>query len=107
MSALSPHNRTKIDTKKKILYLAESYSKILNGVTPGNGLDILKQELEIYSIYYNLKDMNKGQSYNSYWGKVSEVTEGDGEWSVYEVLTTLSRVFGTPFNTGSDGKRLY
>ena len=49
--------------------------------------------------------MNKGQSYNSYWGKVSEVTEGDGEWSVYEVLTTLSRVFGTPFNTGSEMER--
>ena len=59
MSALSPHNRTKIDTKNKILYLAESYSKILNGVAPGNALDILKQELEL-SIIDNLKNINKG-----------------------------------------------
>ena len=94
MSALSPHNRTKIDTKNKILYLAESYSKILNGVTPGNGLDILKQELELYSIDDNLKDINKDQSYNSYWGKVSEITEGEGEWLVYEVLPRLARVRG-------------
>ena len=105
MSALSPYNRTKVDTNNKILYLATSYSKILDGVAPGNGLDTLKQELELYSIDDNLNDINKAQSYNSYWGKISEVTEGEGEWQVYEVLPRLARAFGTPFNSGSEMER--
>ena len=85
--------------------MAASYSKILNGVAPRNGLDIRKQELELYLIDDNLKDINKDQSYNSYWGKVSEITEGEGEWLVYEVLPRLARVFGTPFNSGSEMER--
>ena len=75
MSAFSPYNRTRADTPKKILYLATSYSKILNTIAPGNGLDTLKQEVELYTIDDNLKEINQFQSYNSYWGEVSMTTE--------------------------------
>ena len=45
------------------------------------------------------------KNYNSYWGQVSLLTEGDDEWQVYEVLPRYCRSLGTPFNSGSEMER--
>ena len=66
MNSLSPHNRTKVDTPKKIMYLATSYSKIVDVIGPGDGLDQLKREVELYNMDDNIKEINKNQSFNSY-----------------------------------------
>ena len=105
MNSLSPHNRTKVDTPKKIMYLATSYSKIVDVIAPGDGLDQLKREVELYNMDDNIKEINKNQSFNSYWGEVSMLTEGEEEWTVYEYLPRFARVLGTPFNSGSEMER--
>ena len=106
MAAFSPDRRTKECTRKQILYLARSYSKIVNGISP-TGFDQLKQEVELYQLDDNIEDINKKQSYNSYWGEVAALTEADDNWSVYEVLPRLARGLGTHFNSGSEMERAF
>ena len=55
----------------------------------------------------NIENINKKQSYNSYWGEVAALTEGDDNWSVYEVLPRLARGLGTHFNSGSEMERAF
>ena len=97
MAAFSPDRRTKECSRKQILYLARSYSKIVNGISP-TGFDQLKQEVELYQLDDNIENINKKQSYNSYWGEVAALTEGDDNWSVYEVLNS---------NSGSEMERAF
>ena len=106
MAALSPERRNKEDTPKNIMHLAHSFSKIVDGIAPGYGFDLLNQELEFYQVDDNVGVINKKQSFDSYWGQVAALTEGEG-WKVYEVLPRLAHALGTPFNSGSEMERAF
>ena len=105
MSAFSPANRSKENTAGQIMFMATRFSKILDNIRPGDGLDKLKNEVQIYQADEDINYFDKHLSYNDYWGKVSEVTEGSEGWQVYEVLPRLARVLGSAFNSGSEMER--
>ena len=103
LNAFSPFKRTHRETKERILYLANSYPKIITGIAPVNGFDLLRNELDIYTTDDILKELDKSQNFNSYWGDVANVKEG--EWELFEVLPRFARALGTPFNSGSEMER--
>ena len=47
MASFSPYNSTELETPDEVLFLANNFSKIMDEIKPGNGFDILKQELEL------------------------------------------------------------
>ena len=85
-------NRTKAATPDQIMFLASSYSKITDVISPGVGTDTHK--VDLYNMDDCINDINKHQNYNSYWDEVA--------WQVYEVLPRFARALGTPFNSGSE-----
>ena len=48
MAAFSPHNRKNEDTVDQILFLAGSFSKILQNIRPVDGYDTLRKELHMF-----------------------------------------------------------
>ena len=107
MAAFSPTNRTKETTTGEIMFLATRCSKILDNIRPGDGFDKLKNEIQIYQADDDINYLDKGLSYNDYWSKVAEVTEGTEGWQVYDVLPRLARVLGSAFNSGSEMERRF
>ena len=105
MSSFSPANRTKADTAGEIMFMATRFSKILDNIRPGDALDKLKNEVQIYQADEEIDFFDKHLTYNDYWGKVAEVTEGSEGWQVYEVLPRLARMLGSAFNSGSEVER--
>ena len=55
MASLSPQSRTKANTPDQIMNLAHSFSKIVDGIAPGNDMDTLKNEVDLYNIDDNIK----------------------------------------------------
>ena len=76
MSAF-PKKRAKEKTPQQILFLATAYSKIMDGIALGNGFDVLKQEVELYQVNENIYAISKKQSFDSYWGEIVSLTEGE------------------------------
>ena len=114
MSALSPCNRKKASTQKRIMDLARSYSKIMNVICPGTGFDQLRQELDVYTIDDKIDDVRSGtQSFDEYWGEVAKLMDETGDdstedsWCVYEILPRFARALGTAFNSGSECERSF
>ena len=65
--------------------------------------DKLKSEVQAYQIDPEIAKFPKTLSYNSFWLKVGNITEG--KWRVYEILPRLALVLGTPFNSGAEMER--
>ena len=107
IEALGPGNRTKAETPDRIMYLANSFSKVINNIEPGDGMDKVKEEVETYQLDddQQMLDLNKKLGFDQYWEKVSKITEGEGEWPVYPTLSRLARSLGTAFNSGSEQER--
>ena len=103
MEAFSPHNKRNVHTSDHILYLAGSFTKILKIIRPHDGFDKLQSEVNLYTTDPEVDGIDKKLSYNDYWLKVGQVTEG--EWQVYEVLPRLALVLGTPFNSAAEMER--
>ena len=103
MEGFSPLNRTKEDTSHQIQFLAGSFSKILKAIRPMDCFDKLKSEVQAYQIDPEIAKFPKTLSYNSFWLKVGNITEG--KWRVYEILPRLALVLGTPFNSGAEMER--
>lgn len=105
MDAFSPNNRRSADTFDKILFLGGSFTKVLNNIRPHDGFDKLRKEVELYQVDEEVRKIDPNLSYNNYWMKVEEITEGSEKWVVYEVLPRFARALGTPFNSGSEMER--
>ena len=93
MSALSPCNRKRASTRKRIMDRARSCSKIIHIISPGTGFDQLRQELGPYKIddKIDMDMMSSSQSYDEYWGEVAKLMDKSGDddsdpWCVYEIL---------------------
>ena len=72
------------DTFDKILFLGGSFTKVLNNIRPHDGFDKLRKEVELYQVDEEVRKIDPNLSYNNYWMKVEEITEGSEEWVVYE-----------------------
>ena len=79
IEALGPGNRTKAETPDRIMYLANSFSKVINNIEPGDGMDKVKEEVETYQLDddQQMLDLNKKLGFDQYWEKVSKITEDD------------------------------
>ena len=50
------------------LYLAETFPKIVTGIVPvGNGIDLLKNELDVYTTDDVMKEISTSLDFISYW----------------------------------------
>ena len=113
MSALSPSNRKKASTPKKIMDLARSYSKIINVICSGTGFDQLRNELDVYIIDDKIDDAISTHIFDEYWGEVGNLMDEGADdstedsWCVYEILPRFARALGTAFNSGSECERSF
>jgi hypothetical protein len=105
MEAFAPNNRSKAATPEEIMFLANSFSKIVDNIRPGDGQDKLREEVQTYQLDDEISNISHSLSYDDYWGEVAKVTEGPEQWEVYEVLPRLARCLGTSFNSGSEMER--
>ena len=103
MSCFHPGNRKKVETPHQIRFLSQTFSKVVENIRPGDGLDKLKEEVEIYNLDEDIKFEPK-EGFDEYWGKVAEIEEGEG-WNVFEVLPRFARALGTQFNSNSEVER--
>ena len=105
MEAFSPHNRKNESTVDQILYLAGSFSKILQNIRPHDGYDTLTKEIQMYQVDEDVQKIDKTLSFDKFWSEVGQITEGSEKWKVFVVLPRFAKALGTPFNSGSEMER--
>ena len=105
MAAFSPHNRKHEDTVDQVLYLAGSFSKIVQNIRPLDGYDTLRKELHMYQVDEDVKKIDTNLSFDKFWSEVGKITEGSENWQVFIVLPRFALAMGTPFNSGSEMER--
>ena len=103
-SSLSPSNHSKCTTKRKILYLAKKYKRVVENIDKASGMDTLEREIEDYIIDDDLKDM-KDQNYRQYWNNVKQMTENG--WLKYKVLPRFAFAMSTILNSNSECERMF
>ena len=106
MSALAPLNRKKLNTARRIKYLARRFSKILRRIDSVGGQDRLEEEVQRY---VGDEDIIGGlnEPYGDYWLSVGTVTEGAAGWSRYTILPRFAVAMGTFFNSAGANERMF
>ena len=106
MASLAPENRTNIVTSYQLKYLASSFSKIVDNISQFGGLDVIRGEIDKYTVDDDLKEVDaEDMSYEEYWDKVGTLKEGD--WQRCELLPRFAKALGTIFNSNSETERAF
>ena len=103
-SGFSPKNHSKFNTKKRIVFLAKRYKRIISNIERFDGLDSLERELDEYVSDKELieyEDLN----YSEYWAKVRQIKENG--WVKYEILPRFALAMSTILNSNSECERMF
>ena len=107
MSGFGPKQRRKVETPHKLRYLANTFSKVVKNIRPGDGMDKLLVEIEEYNTDDEIGEIMDGkETFDQFWEKIGNINEGDN-WQKYEVLPRFALALATPFNSGSDVERAF
>ena len=103
-SGLSPSNYSKFTTKRKVLFLAKKYKRIVHNIDKVSGMDTLEREVGEYVGDDKLSEL-KDLKYNDYWENVKQMKENG--WLKYKVLPRFALAMSTIMNSNSECERMF
>ena len=103
-ASLGPKARKGRETRRKIMYLANSYKKVVGNIQQADGMDSLEKDLENYLKDDELDGAGEADlNFVEHWERVDAIKEGD--WPKYEVLPRFALALATIFNSNSECER--
>ena len=104
MTGLDPKKQGHFLTPIKLNSLSTLYSKVIDNIEPFGGLNKVQEEIRIYVVDDDIKDLDKND-FENFWKNVGN--QKDGDWRKYEILPRFALAMGTKNSATGDVERSF